>query len=154
MNKWQRAQGDRNRNEQRVGEGREIPRGAALRATGRAAFSSAHERCDCLTTSPSQESSPSSGQRPLYLPGLQGHWEKPRAGYVRYHAGAGGGEREGCGVKKLLFNVCYKYFRGAHTLWGDTRHTHTHTGGQRGPKWGCRPEASEWKKGQLSMCLF
>lgn len=74
-----------------------------LEATGRAAFSPAHERCDCLTTSLSQESSPSGGQRPLYLPGLQGYWEKPRAGYVRYHAGAGGGDGGGMRCKKAAF---------------------------------------------------
>lgn len=75
----------------------------SLGATGWAAVSPAHERCDCLTTSLSQESSPSGGQRPLYLPGLQGHWEKPRAGYVRYHAGAGGGAGGGMRCKKAAF---------------------------------------------------
>lgn len=61
------AQGDRNGHGQKGSGGeREIPRAAA----GRPVFSlRPHERCDCLPTSPSQESFPSGGQRPLYLPG-------------------------------------------------------------------------------------
>lgn len=66
-NESHRAQGDRNGHGQKESGGeREIPRAAA----GRPVFSlRPHERCDCLPTSPRQESSPSGGQRPLYLPG-------------------------------------------------------------------------------------
>lgn len=131
VNKWHRTQvRDRNSKGEREGPGRE--RNSQCRGLGaawRAAFSPAHERCDCPMASQSQESSPSSGRRPLYLPGTQGRGEKPSAGYVRYHAGAGGGGGEG-GVKKkkLLFNMCYKYFRETHThthIEG-TQDTHTH----------------------------
>lgn len=58
-------------------------------------------------------------------------------------------ERGGGGLKKLLFNVCYKYFR--ETVWRDA---HRNTTGQRGPKWSRQLGAPEWKEGQLSMCLF
>jgi len=93
MNKWHT--GDSNRKGERVRGGRAFPLRRGLRAAARAAFSPAHERCDCPTASLSQESSPGGGRRPLYLPGTQGRGEKPSAGYVRYRAGAGGGGRDG-----------------------------------------------------------
>ncbi|CAK6957852.1 hypothetical protein KUCAC02_005767%2C partial [Scomber scombrus] len=89
MNKWLRIKvRERETEKEREGPGRE--RNSPCRgrgAAGRAAFSPAHERCDCPKASLSQESSPSGGRRPLYLPGTQSRSEKPSAGYVRYHVG-------------------------------------------------------------------
>lgn len=111
---------ERKREKAREGPGRERNSPCrGLRAAGRAAFSSAHERCDCPTASPSQESSPSGGRRPLYLPGTQGRGEKPSAGYVRYHE-----EEE----EKECVSMCVINTLHTHSLRGHRTHTREDSG--------------------------
>lgn len=107
MNKSHRAQGERNGHGQKGSGGeREIPRAAA----GWPVFSlRPHERCDCLPTSPRQESSPSGGQRPLYLPGRRGETQGRLCQILRRSRrlgarGVGGGMR--CKKKRSCFSIC------------------------------------------------
>ncbi|KAI4815629.1 hypothetical protein KUCAC02_005767, partial [Chaenocephalus aceratus] len=83
--------------ELRVQGGRENSPSRDPGAAGRAALSPAHERCDCPTASPSQESSPSGGQRPLSLPGTQGRGEKNPAMVMSDTGWGRGGEGRGQG---------------------------------------------------------
>lgn len=130
MNKPHRAQGDRNGHGQKGSGGeREIPRAAA----GRPVFSlRPHERCDCLPTSPRQESSPSGGQRPLYLPGrreTQGRLCQILRRSRRLGArGVGGGMR--CKKKKRsCFSICVINTCDTHTPTLRGHRTHKHTDG-------------------------
>lgn len=59
------------RQKQKLSDGKKFPI-PRPRSRWTAAFSPAHERYNCIPISLSQESSPSGGERPLYLPGLQG----------------------------------------------------------------------------------
>lgn len=96
-------------------KGEKFP-GLGLYAGGWAAFSLAHERCDCPTASTSQESSPSSGRRPLNLPGTE---RKPALGMSDTIMVLNEEEEEQWrDIKKRLFNERYKYYKGT------VKHTH------------------------------